>query len=58
MLMAMVGVLPPEDPVCVRVDSAVDVRYADSREAQRVLEALRFARWPGQWYAEWQGAPP
>ena len=23
-----------------------------------MLEALRFARWPGQWYAEWQGPPP
>ena len=55
--MAMVGVLPPEDPVCVRVDAAVDVRYSDTREGQRVLEALRFARWPGQWYAEWQGPP-
>jgi hypothetical protein len=57
-LMAMIGVLPPEDPRCVRVDSAVDVDYSDPREAHRVLEALRFARWPGQWYAEWQGPPP
>lgn len=56
--MAMVGVLPPEDPVCVRLDAAVDVTYGDPREAQRVLEALRFARWPGQWYAEFQGPPP
>ena len=57
-LMAMVGVLPPEDPVYVRVDPAVDVRYADPREGHRVLEALRYARWPGQWHAEWQGPPP
>lgn len=57
-LMAMVGVLPPEDPVYVRVDPAVDVRYTDSREGQRVLEGLRYARWPGQWHAEWQGPPP
>ncbi len=56
--MAMVGVLPPEDPVCVRLDAAVDVTYGDPREAQQVLEALRFARWPGQWYAEFQGPPP
>ena len=58
LFMAMVGVLPPEDPACVRVDAAVDVGYGDTREGQRVLEALRFARWPGQWYAEWQGPPP
>ena len=52
--MEMVGVLPPEDPVYVWVDPAVDVRYADSREGQRVLEGPRYARWPGQWHAEWQ----
>lgn len=57
-LMAMVGVLPPEEPRCVRLDVGVDVRYDDPREAQRVLEALRYARWPGQWYAEFQGPPP
>ena len=56
--MAMLGVLPPEDPVCVRLDAAVDVTYGDPREAQQVLEALRFARWPGQWYAEFQGPHP
>lgn len=56
--MAMIGVLPPEDPVYVRVDPAVDVSYPDPREAQQVLEGLRYARWPGQWYAEWQGPPP
>jgi hypothetical protein len=56
--MAMLGVLPPEEPVCVRLDVAVDVAYADTQEAQLVLEALRYARWPGQWYAEWQGPPP
>lgn len=58
LFMAMAGVLPPEDPVCVRIDAAVDVGYRDTREGQRVLEALRFARWPGRWYAEWQGPPP
>jgi hypothetical protein len=57
-LMAMVGVLPPEDPVCVRVDTAVDVRYEDPVVGKDSLEALRYARWPGRWYAEWQGAPP
>lgn len=57
-LMAMIGVLPPEDPRCVRVDSAVDVRYSDPLQGHCTLEALRFARWPGQWYAEWQGPPP
>ena len=57
-LMAMFGVLPPEDPVYVRVDPAVDVRYSEPMEGQRVLEGLRYARWPHQWYAEWQGPPP
>ncbi len=33
-LMAMIGVLPPEEPVYVRVDPAVDVRYDDPREGQ------------------------
>ena len=28
LFMGMVGVLPPEDPVCVRVDAAVDVRVS------------------------------
>ena len=32
--------------------------YGDPSEAQLVLEALRYARWPGQWYAEFQGPPP
>lgn len=36
-MMAMIGVLPVEDPACVRVDSAVDVEYSDSREGHRVL---------------------
>ena len=54
--MAMIGVLPPDDPVCVRIDTAVDVSYGNAAAAQPVLEALRFARWPGQWYAQWQGA--
>jgi hypothetical protein len=56
--MAMIGVLPPEDPIYVRVDPAVDVRYPDPLDGQRVLEALRYARWPHPWYAEWQGPPP
>jgi hypothetical protein len=34
LFMAMVSVLPPEDPVCVRVDAAVDVGYGDTREGQ------------------------
>jgi len=56
--MAMVGVLPPEEPGYVRVDPAVDVVYDDPREGRDVLEALRYARWPRGWYAEYQGAPP
>jgi hypothetical protein len=56
--MAMHGVLPPEDPVYVRVDSAVDVAYEDPTAGRDVLEALRYARWPYAWYAEFQGAPP
>jgi hypothetical protein len=56
--MGLYGVLPSEDPRVVRVDVAVDVEYEDSQEAWRVLEALRFARWPRGWYAEWQGPPP
>lgn len=56
--MAMVGVLPVEEPGYVRVDPAVDVAYADPRDGQLVLEALRYARWPYGWYAEWQGPPP
>ena len=36
----MVGVLPPEEPRCVRLDVAVDVTYGDPGEAQRVLEGL------------------
>jgi hypothetical protein len=56
--MAMQGVLPPEDPVYVRVDPAVDVVYDDPGVGRDVLEALRHARWPYGWYAEFQGAPP
>jgi hypothetical protein len=56
--MGLYGVLPSEDPRVVRVDVAVDVEYADPQEGRRVLEALRFARWPRGWYAEWQGPPP
>ena len=44
--MAMQGVLPPEDPVYVRVDPAVDVVYEDPAEGRDVLEAVRYARWP------------
>jgi hypothetical protein len=56
--MALIGVLPPEDPVYVRVDPAVDVVYENPRDGQEVLEALRHSRWPMRWYAEWQGPPP
>ena len=56
--MAIVGVLPVTDPCYVRADPAVDVVYADPDDGVRVMEALRFARWPFQCYAEWQGAPP
>jgi len=56
--MAMVGVLPPEEPVYVRVDPAVDVVYERPEDGRDVLEALRYARWPRGWYAEYQGPPP
>jgi hypothetical protein len=56
--MAMVGVLPPEEPVYVRVDPAVDVIYPEPQEGREVLEALRYARWPNGWYTEFQGPPP
>jgi hypothetical protein len=56
--MAMAGVLPPEDPVCTRVDPAVDVVYDDPLDGQQVLAALRYARWPYGWYAEYAGPPP
>ena len=56
--MALIGVLPSEEPRVVRVDVAVDVQYDDPQDGWQVLEALRFARWPRGWFAEWQGAPP
>src|SRR5579862_2486044 len=56
--MGLIGVLPPEDPVYVRVDPAVDVAYEDPQEGREVLEGLRYARWPYGWYAEYQGPPP
>lgn len=56
--MGGMGVLPPEEPRCVRLDVAVDVVYDDPRDGHAVLDAVRFARWPGKWYAEWQGEPP
>jgi hypothetical protein len=56
--MAIRGVLPSEDPRVVRVDVAVDVEYGDPQEGRSVLEALRYARWPRSWYAEFQGPPP
>ena len=56
--MGLFGVLPSEEPRVVRVDVAVDVRYEDGQEGWATLEALRFARWPKGWYAEWQGPPP
>ena len=56
--MGFMGVLPVEDPVYVRVDPAVDVTYEDPLVGQRVLEAIRYARWPRGWHAEYQGPPP
>lgn len=56
--LALLGALPSEDPRVVRLDVAVDVEYEDPREGALALEALRFARWPRGWYAEWQGPPP
>ena len=56
--MAVMGALPAEGPVYVRVDPAVDVVYSDPHEGQRVLEGLRYARWPRGWHAEFQGPPP
>jgi hypothetical protein len=56
--LAVWGALPSEDPKVVRLDVAVDVEYEDPREGTLALEALRFARWPRGWYAEWQGPPP
>ena len=54
--MAMVGVLRRRIP-----SASASMRrsmWYSIRARGRVLEALRFARWPGQWYAEWQGPPP
>jgi len=56
--MALYGVLPASEPRVTRLDYAIDIRYADASVAQMTLEALRFARWPNGWYAEWAGAPP
>jgi hypothetical protein len=56
--LGLFGALPSEDPRVVRLDVAVDVVYEDPREGAMVLEALRFARWPRGWWAEWQGPPP
>jgi hypothetical protein len=56
--MAVMGVLPATMPRVVRIDPAVDVVYDDPQDGYRSLEALRFARWPRSWYAEWQGPPP
>jgi hypothetical protein len=42
----------------VRVDPAVDVAYEDPVDGRDMLEALRYARWPYAWYAEFHGAPP
>jgi hypothetical protein len=56
--MGMRGILPPEDPGCVRVDPAVDVVFERSEDGRDVLEALRHARWSNGWYAEYQGPPP
>jgi hypothetical protein len=56
--MAVKGVLPPEDPVYVRVDPAVDVVYENPRDGWEVFEGLRYARWPYGWYAQFEGPPP
>jgi hypothetical protein len=56
--MALQGVLPPEEPVYVRVDPAVDVVYENPRDGWDVLEALRYSRWPYGWYAQFEGPPP
>ncbi len=55
--MAMVGVLPVEDPVYVRVDPAVDVVYEDPQEGREALEGLRRARWANGWHAETKVLP-
>lgn len=56
--MALFGVLPPDDPRVVRVDPAVDMTYATPEDGQRVIEAIKSARWPNGWYTEYSGAPP
>jgi len=56
--MAVIGVLPVTEPRYVRVDPAVDVEFDEPNDGWKVLEALRFARWPRDWYATFEGPPP
>ncbi len=56
--LAMHGVLPASEGGVVRCDAAVDVEFDRVEDGWLVLEALRFARWPNGWYAEWAGPPP
>lgn len=56
--MALWNVLPAGEPRVTRMDVSVDVAYGDPADGHDVLQALRFARFPNGWYAEWQGPPP
>jgi hypothetical protein len=56
--MAAMGVLPVSDPKVTRCDPAVDVGYEDPSDGHRTLEALRYARWPKGWFAQYEGPPP
>jgi hypothetical protein len=56
--MALLGVLPVTEPRYVRVDPAVDVEFHDPNDGWKVLEGLRYARWPRGWYAQYEGPPP
>lgn len=56
--MGLMGVLPATEPRLVRCDPAVDVEYANPQDGMRRLEALRYARWPRGWYAQYEGPPP
>jgi hypothetical protein len=56
--MGMVGVLPVTEPRLVRCDPAVDVEYENPDDGMRALEALRYARLPRGWYAQYEGPPP
>lgn len=56
--MAMYDVLPVTEPRVTRCDPAVDLAFDDPTDGKLLLDALRGARWPRGWYAEWAGAPP